>query len=349
MRGKSTIAINGKVYDAITGLPVAAPHRVAQPAKANTPAPQPAVKPAAHAVSRTPVHAKAAHRTTQKSATLRRDILKKPTAKAAAGTARRKPTPGHIQRSEQIRRFAPHPQPLAKAPAPAPAAPPKKYTESIKKPVSKPAAIVTQKHALVQPKQAQHTPAKHSATPATRSMKEQLIAERLAEVKATPAKKTKKPSLLKRQPRGVSLVAASFAIMVLGGYLTYLNMPGLSVRVAAAQAGVAASFPDYRPDGYRFNGPVAYAPGQVAINFAANGGTTSYTVTEQKSSWDSQAVYDNIVSKAADDNYVTNSQQGLTIYTFGGNAAWVNKGVLYTIKGDAPLDNEQLLRIAASL
>lgn len=350
MRGKTTIAINGKVYDAITGLPVAAPGRVAaHPAKTHTAAApsHTAPKPAARVVSRTPVHAKSAHHTTQKSATLRRDVLKKPAGTAAANTVRRKPVAGHVQRSEHIRRFAPHPQPLVKAPAPTAA--PKKYTEAVKIPVSKPAAIVHQKHALAQPKPAHPAQPKAVHTPSTRSMKEQLISERLAQVPTTPAKKTRKPSLLKRQPRGVSLVAASFAVMVLGGYLTYLNMPGLSVRVAAAQAGVAASFPDYRPDGYRFNGPVAYAPGQVAINFAANGGTTKYTVTEQKSSWDSQAVYDNIVSKTGDEDYVTNSQQGLTIYTFGGNAAWVNKGVLYTIKGDAPLDNEQLLRIAASL
>ena len=352
MRGKNTLVINGKVYDAVTGLPVAAPDPVSRPVEAVT-APISAapmstvVKPAVRA--RSPLHAKQAHRVAQKSATLRRDVLKKPAAKPQIGAARRKPATGHVARSEVIQRFAPHPQPLKAA-----AIKPKQTNVRLDiTPVrtkSAPAAIVAQKHALVTKTATPAAPAKPQLS--SRALKEQLIAERLAKVDTQPTKaKTPRTrsGFFSKQPRVASLITASFAIMVLGGYLTYLNMPGLSVRVAAAQADVAASFPDYHPDGYRFNGPVAYAPGQVAIEFKANGGTTGYTVTEQKSTWDSQAVYDNIVAKAADDSYVTNSQQGLTIYTFKGDAAWVNKGILYTVQGDAPLSNEQLLRIAGSL
>lgn len=354
MRGKNTLVINGKVYDAITGLPVAAPDPVqAKPvaprvnATVVTPKPQPAVKEGA---SRALRHATNAHRTTQKSVTLRRDVLKKPTAKPLNGSARRKPQPGRVAKSEHIQRFAPHPHPLK--PVQPKAATVRLDITPVRQKVAT-SAVVAQKHALVQPAvKPVHTEKKHTQQLSSRSVKEQLISERLAAVDtASPAAKAPKAKrkLFSKQPRALSMLTASFAIMVLGGYLTYLNMPGLSVRVAAAQADVAASFPDYHPDGYRFNGPVAFAPGQVAINFVANGGTGKYTVTEQKSTWDSQAVYDNIVAKASDENYVTNSQQGLTIYTFKGKAAWVNKGILYTINGDAPLSNEQLLRIAGSL
>jgi hypothetical protein len=349
MRGKNTLVINGKVYDAVTGLPVAAPSTVkpdtAPVSTAQVTTPQlSVVKPSIK--HRQAHHAGRAHTTTQKSSTLRRDVLKKPVSKVHTET-RRKLTPGHVARSDAIARFAPHPQPLKTTV--------KRPNTGIQldiKPVKKPAthSIVAQKHALVTKK----PELAKSSQPAlsSRALKEQLISERLAQVdtSSAAAKPPKaKSRLFSKQPRAVNLVMASLAVMILGGYLTYLNMPGLSVRVAAAQADVAASFPDYHPDGYRFNGPVAYAPGQVAIDFAANGGTTKYTVTEQKSSWDSQAVYDNIVAKAADGSYITNSQQGLTIYTFKGEAAWVNKGILYTIHGDAPLNNEQLLRIAGSL
>lgn len=345
MRGKQTLVINGKVYDAVSGLPVAAPEpsapiaRVA-PTRQAPPAVSTVVKPAP--TIRKTLHAANAHHTTQKSSTLHRDFLKKPVAKTV-GTARRKPAPGHVARSEAIQRFAAHPQPL-------------RHVSTTKSPTvklditpvkHKPAAIVAKKHALVA-SVAAPAPAKLSS----RALKEHLIAERLAAVE--PAATSQKPpkarrSLFAKQPRAINIMAVSLAVMILGGYLTYLNMPGLSVRVAAAQADVAASFPDYHPDGYRFDGPVAFAPGQVTINFKANGGTTGYTVTEQKSTWDSQAVYDNIVARVADDSYITNSQQGLTIYTYKGEAAWVNKGILYTVEGDAPLSNEQLLRIAASL
>jgi len=345
MRGKQTLVINGKVYDAVTGLPVAAPEKVVhKEATVVKPAPVPAAPVAEHDHVRHAKHARNAHASTKKSATLHRQFLAKPAGAAHVGTARRKPATGHVERSPQISKFAAHPQPITK-PAKRATAVPRLDITPVK---NKPAAIVAQKHALVTPS----TPVKKiSPALSSRSVKEQLIADRLASVDTptSSAPKKKRGSLFAKQPRRLSIVTASLAVMVLGGYFTYLNMPALSVRVAAAQADVAATFPDYNPDGYRFNGPVAYAPGQVAIDFVANGGTGKYTVTEQKSTWDSQAVYDNIVAKVADDSYVTNSQQGLTIYTFKGEAAWVNKGILYTISGDAPLSNEQLLRIAGSL
>jgi len=349
MRGKNTLVINGKVYDAVTGLAVAAPGPVAsvtpQVAVVAPAAPQ-LTQPPSVKTDRGLSHAKQAHRATQKSSTLRRDVLKKPASKSQVGAIRRKPATGHVARSEQIQRFAPHPQPLK----PAPVHPKTVRALDITPAQRTTSSMVAYKQALVAKK-----PVQAVAKPAlsSRALKEQLIAERLAQVDTTSSATTKAPrvksGLFTKRPRVLNLIVVSFTVMVLGGYLTYLNMPGLSVRVAAAQADVAATFPDYHPDGYRFNGPVAFAPGQVAINFHANGGTSKYTVTEQKSTWDSQAVYDNLVAKAADDSYVTNSQQGLTIYTFKGQAAWVNKGILFTINGDAPLSNEQLLRIAASL
>lgn len=334
----TTIVINGKVYDALTGLPVAAPMKkstpVASPAqpKAMTPAP---VAAASHKAS----HAKSIHSKTQKSVTLRRDILKKPAAPAHTGEMRRKPTAGHIAKSPQIHKFAPHPQPL------------KSFDVSAPKKAAAPkvASIVHVTHTAVTSKTAHAVP-----SPAPKLSSSHLKKQLLAEAHAAPVQAPERPvktkkRLLSKKPRMASLAVASLAVMVLGGYFTYLNMPSLSVRVAAAQADVAATFPDYHPDGYRFSGPVAYTPGQVAIKFQSNGSDLAYTVTQQKSTWDSTAVYDNLISRVADNSYVTNSQQGLTIYTFKNKAAWVNRGILYTIDGNAPLSNEQLLRIAGSM
>lgn len=354
MRGKHTLVINGKVYDAATGLAVAAPTPVQTVPSPNRARSTDTILPASHTavttnrVMRDAHHATSAHTHAQKSVTLRRDVLKKPIAKTHSSASRSKLGAGHVQQSEHIRRFAPHPQPLAASAAHSP----RPKMNDVAAVSQTPSALIAQKHALVA-QRSKPVIKKSETVLNSRALKERLIAERLAQVDTTAQPEHKSSNQRSRffssQPRVASLVTASFAVMVLGGYLTYLNMPGLSVRVAAAQADVAASFPDYHPDGYRFNGPVAYAPGQVAINFAANGGTAKYTITEQKSSWDSQAVYDNIVAKTADESYVTNSQQGLTIYTFTGKAAWVNKGILYTVNGDAPLNNEQLLRIAGSL
>ena len=126
-------------------------------------------------------------------------------------------------------------------------------------------------------------------------------------------------------------------------------MPSLSVRVAAAQAGIDASYPEYRPDGYSLRGTVAYKEGEVSMQFGANAGPQEFTVTQAKSSYDSVAVLDNHVKPASGEQYTTYNERGLTIYTYDSNAAWVNGGILYTITGDAPLSGEQIRRIATSL
>lgn len=343
MRGKATIIINGKLYNAVSGLPVGAPGphpaSVAPKAKATRPVKTfsdigpGTVLHRANATPHPTTPSGTVHRKVQKSTTLRRDVLKKPAAPAHhLGTHRRKPAAGHVARSEMITRFAPHPQPLKKETSAAPV----KHADPVEL-----SSHIARAHQLV----AKSDPAKPVLS--SRALKEKLIAEKLAETPKVEA--PKKKSFFARQPRTLSIVMSSFALIVLGGYMTYLNMPNLTVRVAAAQAGVAAKFPDYKPDGYRFNGPITYSSGEVAINFASNGGQGGYTIREQSSSWDSQAVYDNLVAKESDGSHITNSQGGLTVYTFENNAAWVNGGILYTIEGDAPLSNDQLLRIAGSM
>ena len=122
-------------------------------------------------------------------------------------------------------------------------------------------------------------------------VKQELIADALAVSSNKP--RTTKRSLKERFPHVFSVASASLALLILGGYLTYLNMPTLSVRVAAAQAGINTSYPDYRPDGYRLSGPVAYSDGEVSMRFVANTGSQNYIVKQAKSSWDSSADLEN--------------------------------------------------------
>jgi hypothetical protein len=171
-------------------------------------------------------------------------------------------------------------------------------------------------------------------------------------VRTAVAQTHKKQPLRQRlQPRQrtVAVLSAVFALVLLGSYLTYLNMPSLSVRVAAAQAGINASYPNYHPDGYSLAGPVSYTDGRVSMNFKANGGNQEFVVNQSKSGWNSEAVLDNYVTPRAGSSYIPYTERGLTIYTYDNNAAWVNGGILYTIEGDAPLSSEQIRRIATSL
>ena len=152
-----------------------------------------------------------------------------------------------------------------------------------------------------------------------------------------------------RTHRFASIASASIAIVLLAGYFTYLNMPALSTRVAASQAGIDASYPAYQPNGYRLDGPVVYEQGSVSMLFAANAGPQSYTLTQSDSDWDSSAVLENNVLPGASGEYMTTTTSGLTIYHYDNKSVWVNNGILYTISGDASLSNDQIQRIATSL
>ncbi len=149
--------------------------------------------------------------------------------------------------------------------------------------------------------------------------------------------------------RVFAMASSALAVVILAGYFTYLNIPSLSMRVASSQAGVNASLPGYHPSGYALNGKITYSTGSVAVNYKANGGDQHYTVRQSKSNWDSTALLDDYINPRAGSNYVPYTENGLTIYTYDNNAAWVNGGILYTIEGDAPLSSTQIRQIALSL
>jgi hypothetical protein len=146
-------------------------------------------------------------------------------------------------------------------------------------------------------------------------------------------------------------MAAGMAVVTIAvlGYLVYLNMPSLSARVAAMQAGIEKSYPSYVPANYRLDGLVKEDNGRITMNFKNDQGN-KFTIMEEKSSWDSAAVLTNYVKKNWGDDYSIAKGQGLTIYVSDSNAAWVNGGVLYVITDtDGRLNSSDLHDIAVSL
>lgn len=142
--------------------------------------------------------------------------------------------------------------------------------------------------------------------------------------------------------------AIALSIMLLGTYITYLNYPGIAVRVAASRANVNAELPGYLPAGYSFSGPVAYTPGQLRISFT-RGNNGKITLSQSTTRWDSSSLLeDHIKLKAS--TYDTYRENGLTIYTFDGRyAAWVNSGMLYEIESDTEITPHEIIKMASSL
>lgn len=352
VRGMSetkTITINGRHYDAHSGLMVEKPGVPAAPSS-----------PKVHQThAHASVAAKQIHSTTQRSNTLNRRTIKKPEHKIivknlSAHKIIPRTTPSAHRPTlrptdSRITKFAPHPTASHTSPVRSMDIAPAVHPHVAKAHAISKAKVETPLPAAPSPRTPQQTHPAKAATvhPTAQAIKQSAIATAIANTSKHQGI-TKKP-LLKRHPRSISIVTASIALVMLGGYFTYLNMPSLSVRVAAAQAGVNANYPSYQPDGYSLNGVVGYSKGQVSMKFAANGGPQNFTINQTKSSWDSSAVLDNYVSPRAGVSYIPYTERGLTIYTYGNNAAWVNGGVLYTIEGTAPLSSEQIRRIATSL
>lgn len=137
--------------------------------------------------------------------------------------------------------------------------------------------------------------------------------------------------------------------LLLFGFILYQNVPNLSMRIASSKAGIDASLPGYSPDGYSLSGPVVYSPGKVSINFSSNSDNRSYTLSQQVSNWNSQALTDNYLNNTSSD-YQSFQEKGKTIYVYGdNNATWVSGGVWYDLKGGTGLNTDQLLKIAASI
>lgn len=172
--------------------------------------------------------------------------------------------------------------------------------------------------------------------------------------KTTTAKKTKKSGLkTKRAKFGAGRVmlalacaaAAVFAIV----YFVNINMPDISLKVAAMQTGIEASYPSYVPRDYNLS-DITSENGKITLNFRNAAAESAFTLVEEKSSWDSNALLSNFVKQAYGDNYTVVREQGLTIYVSGSNATWVNGGIVYKITTTSgSLTKKQIRSIAVSL
>lgn len=311
MDKEKIVTINGRSYDTATGMPVAQKRKtdVTLPRRGAT----------------------TAHKTVERSHTLNRRLAKK------NSNAVKRPQTGRtmdIARGSQITKFAPRP-------VAAHAGEKHAHDEPIKRPVSHPIA----KRAIKRHSTATAKRDAVVATMTTKQIKDQEISAAL-EKGATPAEKM--PGFFRRHSRRLMVTIIVLAIIVAGGYLTLTNLPVLSLSFAASQAGIKATYPGYTPDGYHLQQPISYSDGKVQLKFESNSGAGHYTITQSRSSWDSSAVLTNIVQKAAGDDYVITQDSGLTIFTYQGDAAWVNAGILYVIDNSAPL-SDQIRTIATSL
>lgn len=197
-------------------------------------------------------------------------------------------------------------------------------------------------------------PATYASKVTAKELKEQAIqkalavASKTAEEEQPVADKVKKKMYFGFGRVLLALSCAAVAVFAIV-YFVNLNMPDLSLRVAAMQSGINASYPSYIPRDFNLS-DITSEEGKVILNFKNNTTGDAFSLVEETSSWDSNALLTNFVKDAYGENYTIIREQGITLYINGSNAAWVNGGVVYKLTTTSgSLTKKQIKSIAVSL
>ncbi|MBQ8996603.1 hypothetical protein IJ095_01050 [Candidatus Saccharibacteria bacterium] len=292
----------------------------------------------------------ASHTGVQKSSTLNRRYVKKPeavvtTAESAALDSVAKRRAEDLKRRQALadkinRERLAAMKGRSVTPAAAPAAPAQTVVMPI--PTPKPLSATIEK-SLAAP-----------ATDKPKEIKDSALASAMKDVDSVDADSSAitSSSISTRNTFGAKKLALAFACAALAvgviGYFVSQNTPDLSVRVAAMQSGIEASYPSYVPRGYSLSDIVS-EEGKLEMTFSSSDGT-SFVLTEEKSTWDNDALESNYVKPTWNTNYTSIREQGITIYIAGSDAAWVNGGIAYRIDASGNnLTKKQIKSIVVSL
>jgi hypothetical protein len=150
-------------------------------------------------------------------------------------------------------------------------------------------------------------------------------------------------------PRWMSLTLLVFIAAIIAFWLIWQNLPTVAVHVAAARAHVDASIPKYTPEGFSLVSPVEYKDGSVTMTFKEDKTKQDFALVQKASNWNSSSLVNNYIP--ANQAAQTSMVNGTTVYIYGqgGDAAWVNHGVLYDLKNHADLNSEQILKIVQGM
>jgi Domain of unknown function (DUF4367) len=355
---KTTISLNGKLYDARTGKMIdgstsTVPHATVnkKPAQSNgvvdgfvrrAPATTQPVKAKPAQARTTPTHLKSQP---QKSQTLMRPAVKKPAPVTkrvndiSKHTIVKKQDPIRAQRAANVAKNTA----ITRYGAPMGSGGVTKHiVEHL--PVA-PAPTTTQK--VAQLATSTEATVKHSVDAIEASLR--TATSHLQQFEGKIAKKhfLERHGLRNKYANVGSFIVVSFLLV---GFFAWQNGAYIQTKVAATTSGVSAQIPSYKPAGFSVSSKsVESEPGKVSIRFTSNTDDKQFTLTQQTSNWSSESLLANHVLGSGK-TYQTYQEKGRTIFIFDNSAAtWVSGGVWYSIDGNASLTSDQLLRIASSL
>lgn len=171
----------------------------------------------------------------------------------------------------------------------------------------------------------------------------------VASIKAKTASSSKTLAKHNKGARVFFAFLCSSAVVAALFFVVQSNMPDISIKVAAMQTGIQATYPSYVPRDYRLSGVYTAQDNSVAMDFLGPN-QAKFTLTEEKLPWDSTALLNRFVKPKWGEDFTTIKEQGITIYISGSNAAWVNAGIVYKITNlHGELTKKQIKNIVTSL
>lgn len=296
------------------------------------------------------------HRKTMASTTLNRRYVKRPTKTSDIAVKVRHtskvPSATSVRMSPQISHFANDKQMTSKAPA-------VKMSKQVDDRMEPAKMHPMQERANIRMKERNMAMTQSSPKLSAKELKDRAIQKALATA-AAPASQEEMKNEKKAKAKSsgkmhfgmgrvfLALSCAAAAVFAIA-YFVNMNMPDISLKVAAMQTGIDAAYPNYIPRDFRISS-ITSENGKITLEFVNDNTKDAFSLIEEKSSWDSNALLNNFVKDAYGDKYDTVREQGLTLYINESNAAWVNGGVVYKLETTSgSLTNKQIRSIAVSL
>lgn len=346
---RNTITINGKVYDTSTGAVVN--NSAVKSSDGIIAAPKAPPKHAQAAAARTATSSKSVHSSLTRSKTLMRRVVQKPAEPVA------RPSKAHPALHTNNGTGSPYSANVSTVPASR-----LKHAQQTSKSTLVNHFNAGQNHVVVKRTEAvrvktapakatHHTP---KTAPRTQSDKDVLLS---AAMLRSMSHEQPNVQLSKRRhrvahkfglsPTFVTISAAVIAVIAIGGFVAYQNIPQFAMQIAASKAGIAARLPGYHPQGFALADAITYSTGKVTYSYRARD-NRSYQVTQTRSDFNSESLA-SVLGASTEDTSTPYQVRGRTVYiSEGSNATWVDGGIWYAIEGNSVLSTDQLLKIVAS-
>lgn len=181
-----------------------------------------------------------------------------------------------------------------------------------------------------------------------KEMKDQAIKKALSSTNRYTPEKTERTRIHFGAKRILLALSCATVVVCAIVYFVNLNMPDMSLKVAAMQSGINATYPSYIPRGFNITN-ISSESGKISLSFSNAETGNSFTLDEENSSWDSNALLTNYVKKTFSNNFSSVRENGITVYIDDRKAAWVNGGILYKLEvTSGSLSKKQITSIAAS-